>query len=155
MRDFSAILENIENELAELKKINDELIKENDFLRMQLNMGSNKVVNNIVKCKNIKEMFEKIKTPALGYRSTSPAINLMLRAGYSNLEGITSIDVRDFEKNAGNNRGGAKTIALIIVTLEHFGIEVTGIESLLYRREERYAIKRAIREYRENLKFEQ
>lgn len=147
MSNFNRILENIEMELAELKKINEELIKENQLLRKQLGKHE-KVISDEI---SIVEAFNHFSiTPPVANGLHKRALLFLKRSGYktvNELEGKTIYDLLSI-KNL-----GIETCAIIVIVLEHYGVQIS-VEPKNSMHTKLLKIKEAIVKYKAKIIFD-
>lgn len=147
MSNFNRILKNIEMELAELKKINEELIRENQLLRKQLGMHE-KVISDEI---SIVEAFNHFSiTPPVHRGLHARALMVLKRSGYktvNELEGKTIYDLLSI-RNA-----GIETCAIIVIVLEHYGVQIS-VETKKSMHTKLFKIKEAIVKYKAKIVFD-
>lgn len=117
MKDFNAIIENIEKELLELKKINQFLMEENTTLRMQLAMPIQKDNDEL----SIEEMLEQfyVKDDSHGIQARLKL--LLKRGGFKVVGDFRGKNIYELLKIRGT---GPVMHAIIIIVLEHYGIDI-------------------------------
>lgn len=114
MKTFEEIISSIEEELKELRGINNDLILENNGLRNQLAQINGSTVSFV----SVDSAFRKISSTSMK-KSISRAYNAVKNHGYENIYDLQGVAFYEW-KGVGNDV--ATVIALV---LEHYGIKPT------------------------------
>ncbi|MBP3502024.1 MAG: hypothetical protein J6K42_00875 [Clostridia bacterium] len=146
MKEFDEIIASITKELFSLKKINEELIEENNWLREQLGIpirSNNELL--------IKDVFDKYYVEGDSNNKVKARIfNVMSREFecVGDLEGKSIYDLLKLRNL------GSVSCAIIVIVLEHYGVHIK-IPDLTEqsRTFQLLQIKEALQEYRKQVIF--
>ena len=120
MNKFGEIIAHIEEELAELIKINNQLKDENELLRNRLSMPTQK--NNAEL--SLEEAFSHFEVEAdSGSTKKIRAYNALVRSSYREKRIIEFEGISAYELLAIRNMG-FNSLAIIIIMMEHFGVSI-------------------------------
>ena len=113
MRDFQKIINSIENELEELKKINDDLILENTGLKNQLARVNGSSVSFV----SVDDAFRSIFSSSGMQRAITQAYKAVKNRGYENICDLKGVPFCEWKGI------GQDTATVIALVLEHYGIK--------------------------------
>lgn len=143
MDDFNKILENIEKELAELRKINVELVNENQFLRAKLGMPERCMRNEIL----IRDVFNKFHFNGFDRDELKTrALNVLIRGG--NFKTVSDLKGKNITDLLSIRNSGPETCAIIVLVLEHYGVQISMETTWNNYKSKVSKVKKCIEEYR-------
>ena len=131
MKTFEEIIASIEEELEDLRKINNELWLENRGLKNQLAQANDSTVPFV----SVDDAFGSIPTH-LRDRSITTAYNAVKKHGYENICDLQGVKFCEWKGV------GPYVAAVIALVLEHYGIKpempVSGIFKARYEKAKKY-----------------
>ena len=113
MRNFETIIDSIEKQLEELRRINKELMLENTGLKNQLAEVNSSPVSFV----SVDDAFRSLPNYGRDKRAKTIAYNAIKNHGYDNICDLKGVRFYEWENV------GPQTAAIIAIILDHYGIK--------------------------------
>lgn len=116
--DFNEIIANIEKELAELKRINETLIKENTLLKNRMNISTESNSSSLL---SIEHVFWNVIYPGKKGQARNYAYRALKEYGCVLLKDIHTENLVEMYKA---KKIGVASLAFIVAVLKHYSIDI-------------------------------
>ena len=116
--DFNEIIANIEKELAELKRINETLIKENTLLKTRMNISTEFNPSSLL---TIEHVFWNVIYPGRKGQARNYAYRALMEYGCELLKDINEKNLVEMYKA---KKIGSASLAFIVAVLKHYSIDI-------------------------------
>ena len=119
--DFNEIIANIEKELAELKRINETLIKENTLLKTRMNISNISTESNSSSLLSIEHVFYNVIYVGRKGQARNYAYRALMEYGCVLLKDINEKNLAEMYKS---KKIGIASLAFIVAILKHYSIDI-------------------------------
>lgn len=116
--DFNEIIANIEKELAELKRINDTLTKENTLLKNRMNISTESNSSSLL---SIEHVFYDVIYVGRKGQARNYAYRALMEYGCILLKDINEKNLAEMYKA---KKIGIVSLAFIVAILKHYSIDI-------------------------------
>lgn len=156
MDNFSKIVSNIENELTQLKNINNNLERENELLRDELNLSKSSDDREITLKILFANFFLKDGSKSVKTKAFNDIRKFMVDNNINSLKEFDGKDLNYFlylnRKKHTNSISKPHTLAMFIVLLEHYNIHIN-YKGDKFQNPKFTMVKELIPEYRKSIAF--